>query len=84
MLPAPNVPAQPKLDTSRGTLLPLPALYLFGAPVYCLGGGSCDSSWNFHLVSCIGWFPPGLANDRDELPLVRVYELALNDDCGRA
>jgi hypothetical protein len=47
-----------KADKSSGTLLPLPALYLFGAPVNCLGCGKEASGWNFHLVSSITTLPP--------------------------
>lgn len=39
---------------SNGTLLPLPALYLFGPLVKSLGRGNCPSSWKRHLRSWTG------------------------------
>jgi hypothetical protein len=36
---------------SSGTLLPLPALYLLGPPLNCLGMGSDSSGWNLNLAS---------------------------------
>lgn len=66
---------QPRLLRSSGTLLPLPALYRFATPVNCRGGGSCDSSWNFHLPSLTVCAPP-LDPGGDNVPFVRVYEAA--------
>ena len=67
---------------SSGTLLPLPALYLLGPPINCLGIGKASSGWNLNLVS---WTtnlapppppPPTWLVPRErpgEPPFVRVY-----------
>jgi hypothetical protein len=66
---------------SSGTLLPLPALYLLGPPLNCLGMGSDSSGWNLNLASWtvnLGPLPPLpiwlVPRERaGEPPFVRVY-----------
>jgi hypothetical protein len=66
---------------SNGTLLPLPALYLFGPPLNGLGMGNASSGWNLNLVSCTTNLAPPLPppiwlvprERAGEPPFVRVY-----------
>ena len=44
---------QRNCERSNGTLLPLPALYLFGPALNSLGFGSSLSGWKRHLESSI-------------------------------
>lgn len=75
-------------ERSSGTLLPLPALYLFGPPMNSLGLGSSLSAWKLNLSSSI-LVGPALVNEVPspadtplwfDDPFERVYKLESNVD----
>ena len=61
---------QVNCDKSSGTLLPLPALYLFAPPIKSLGFGNWWSSWNLHRGSSVlnDVFPIELLLAEDVVP----------------